>query len=245
LKPRYEELAQELIAEIGRERYGLGSALPSELELSALHGVSRSTVRSALDLVQKLGLISRRKRVGIRVEAFRPLPSYQQSVSSLDDLVQFATVTERHVQSVGEIACDAELAARMGCAPGQRWLRVESLRVAPGNPAVSVCWTDIYLEPMIGAALAGQVTASSGLICTMAEERFGLTVAEVRQEIRAVGIPARCARQLEAKPNAHALEILRHYVDQKGLVFQSTISVFPAERYTYAFKLQRHLGEPR
>jgi DNA-binding GntR family transcriptional regulator len=242
LKPRYEELAQQLIAEIGGERFGIGSALPSELELAAQHGVSRSTIRSALDLVQKLGLISRRKRAGIRVEAFRPRLSYQQSVSNIEDLVQFAAITERHVQAMGEIVCDQDLAARLGCEPGRRYLHIESLRVAPGEPPVSVCWTDIYLEPFIGAALGDQVTLSAGLVCNMVEARFGLMVAEVRQEIRAVGIPARCARGLEARANAHALEIIRHYVDQQGSVFQSTISVFPAERYTYAFRLQRQLG---
>lgn len=245
MKPRYEELAEELISKIGSERYRLGSALPGELELAAQHGVSRSTVRSALEVVQKLGLISRRKRAGIRVEALRPSLSYQHSVSSIEDLVQFAAVTERHVQSREEITCDPALADRLGCAPGSRWLRLESLRVAPGDPPVSVCWTDIYLEPSIGAALGDQVLLGAGLVCGMVEQRFGRVVAEVRQEIRGVGIPARCARQLAAQADTHALEIVRHYVDQEGMIFQATVSVFPAERYTYAFNLKRQVGGRR
>src|ERR1700677_427422 len=68
MKPRYAELAQQMIREIGAGKFAIGTALPSELELSAQYGVSRSTVRSALQVVQDLGLISRRKRAGIRVE---------------------------------------------------------------------------------------------------------------------------------------------------------------------------------
>ena len=245
MKPRYEELAEELISKIGSERYRLGSALPGELELAAQHGVSRSDrplrpgggAEAGIDFPAQAG----RDPGG----SAWPSLSYQHSVSSIEDLVQFAAVTERHVQSREEITCDPALADRLGCAPGSRWLRLESLRVAPGDPPVSVCWTDIYLEPSIGAALGDQVLLGAGLVCGMVEQRFGRVVAEVRQEIRGVGIPARCARQLEAQADTHALEIVRHYVDQEGMIFQATVSVFPAERYTYAFNLKRQVGGRR
>jgi GntR family transcriptional regulator len=65
-------------------------------------------------------------------------------------------------------------------------------------------------------------------------------VKEVRQEIRAIGVPARIARQLMTETDGHALEITRHYVDENGIVFEATVSVFPAERFTYSLQLRRH-----
>ena len=80
MKPRYAELADQLIQAIGDGTFEVGSALPSELDLSAQYGVSRATVRSALERVQDLGLISRRKRAGIRVEATKPRVAFDQSL---------------------------------------------------------------------------------------------------------------------------------------------------------------------
>jgi DNA-binding GntR family transcriptional regulator len=73
----------------------------------------------------------------------------------------------------------------------------------------------------------------------MVEEKFGRVVAEVRQDIRAAGVPPRCAAGLAAPGGSHALEIIRHYVDEQGDIFEATISIFPAERFTYALKLER------
>jgi GntR family transcriptional regulator len=240
MKPRYAELAEQLIRAIGDGTFEVGSALPSELDLSAQYGVSRATVRSALERVQELGLISRRKRAGIRVEATRPRVAFEQSLSSVEDLVQFAVVTERHVQSVAEVSASPSLAAQLGVATGSRWLRVELLRIDPAKPDQPICWTDVYLEPSIGAGIRRELRKSSGLICEMVEQRFGRAVREVRQEIRATGIPVRLAKPLVAQPDEHALEIIRHYVDERGTVFEATVSVFPADRFTYALQLRRH-----
>ncbi len=240
MKPRYAELAEHLIQAIGDGTFEVGSALPSELDLSAQYGVSRATVRSALEKVQELGLISRRKRAGIRVEASKPRVAFDQSLSSVEDLIQFAVVTQRQVQSIAEVSASPSLAAQLGVATGSRWLRVELLRVDPAKPDQPICWTDVYLDPSIGSGIRRELRKSSGLICEMVEQRFGRAVQEVRQEIRAVGVPSRVAKQLAAEPESHALEITRHYVDQLGVVFEATVSVFPANRFTYALQLRRH-----
>ncbi|MDB5774495.1 MAG: GntR family transcriptional regulator [Herbaspirillum sp.] len=242
MQPRYAELAQQLIDEIGTGKLPIGSNLPSEIDLSSHYGVSRSTVRSALQVVQNLGLISRRKRAGIRIEALKPQHAYEQSISTVEDLIQFAVVTERHVQTIANIVSDRDLAARLRCKTGQLWLRVELLRVDPAKPQSPICWTDVYLEPSLASGIRRQLRKNSGLICEMVEEKYGRVVAEVRQEIRAIGIPERCAQALGVEAGSHALEIARHYLDQQGIAFEVTLSVFPADRFTYALNLHRHLS---
>ncbi|KQR73818.1 hypothetical protein ASG35_22935 [Burkholderia sp. Leaf177] len=240
MKPRYVELADQLIEAIGNGTFVVGAALPSEIDLSTQYGVSRATVRSALQKVQDLGLISRRKRAGIRVEASKPRVAFEQSMSNVEDLMQFAVLTERHVQSIGEISASAAVAAHLGVEVGSRWLRVEMLRIDPAKPEQPICWTEVYLDPVAGAAIRRELRKNTGLICEMVEQRCGRAVQEVRQEIRAVGVPDRVAATLAVAPDSHALEIVRHYVDQRGLVFEATISVFPADRFTYALRLTRH-----
>jgi len=239
MQPRYAELAQQLIAEISNGKRTVGTALPTEIELSAQYGVSRSTVRSALQMVQNLGLISRRKRAGIRIEALKPQRPFEQSISNVEELVQFAAVTERHVQSMEEVTCDAALAAQLRCEAGRRWLRVAMLRVDPAKPEAPICWTDVYLDPEVATGIKRQLRKSTGLICEAVEEKYGRVVTELRQEIRATGIPGQYAAALGVVADDHALEITRHYIDQHGEAFEATVSVFPADRFTYALNLKR------
>ena len=55
--PRYRQIAAELRSAMEAGRLVPGSALPSEADLVARHGVSRATVRQALALLELEGLI--------------------------------------------------------------------------------------------------------------------------------------------------------------------------------------------
>jgi len=56
--PRYRQIADELRDAMAAGRLTPGSALPSEADLVAAHGVSRATVRRALARLESDGLIS-------------------------------------------------------------------------------------------------------------------------------------------------------------------------------------------
>jgi GntR family transcriptional regulator len=241
MRPRYAELAEQLIAEIGAGKFAVGAALPTEFELSAQYGVSRATVRSALERVQELGLISRRKRAGIRVESMAPRATFEQPISSVEDLIQFAAVTTRQFVSMKEITASASMCLQLGMPVGSRWLRVEQLRTDPTKPDQPICWTDVYVQAELGEQIKEQVRTQPGLICEMVEKGSGRAVREVRQEIQSVGLSSRLAKKLHAKEGDHALQIARHYLDQDGLVFEVTVSICPAERFTYTLRLKRNI----
>lgn len=62
--PLYRRIADELAEQIKSGLLSVGSALPSEAELVARHGVSRATVREALAVLGAEGLISTRPGKG-------------------------------------------------------------------------------------------------------------------------------------------------------------------------------------
>src|SRR3954453_22727489 len=100
---RHADVTRDLVEGITSGRFPVGSLLPTEFELCDLYGASRHTVRVALDELVQLGLVSRRKRAGTRVEARTPPGTYRQSLTSLDDLVQFGTARVRQVQSTAKV----------------------------------------------------------------------------------------------------------------------------------------------
>ena len=60
----YQQMAARLESEIGRRRLLPFQRLPSEIELMAQYGVSRITVRQAIDLLVRRGLAVRRHGKG-------------------------------------------------------------------------------------------------------------------------------------------------------------------------------------
>ena len=119
---RYAQVARDLVEGITSGRFPVGSLLPTELELCAQYDASRNTVRSALRELQELGLVSRKKKTGTRVEAAAAQAGYRQSLASVEDLVQFGETHVRDVQEIKSVAADRSLAKLIGCPVGAKWL---------------------------------------------------------------------------------------------------------------------------
>ncbi|MEA5078791.1 MAG: GntR family transcriptional regulator [Anaerolineaceae bacterium] len=68
--PLYHQLAQILREQIHSGKFTSGAELPSERELMQQYQISRNTVRQALDLLDREGLIKRTLGSGTRVSSF-------------------------------------------------------------------------------------------------------------------------------------------------------------------------------
>jgi DNA-binding GntR family transcriptional regulator len=238
-KPHFADIARNLTEGIVSGRFPVGSLLPTELELCAHYATSRHTIRAALHELQQLGLVSRRKNVGTRVESAAPTNDFRPSLASVDDLVQFGTAHVRKVQEIEETTVNGEFAKELGCQSGTRWLRISSLRMNGAADRLPVGWTDVYIEP--GYAEIGEMVRKSPgvLISALIESRYGRRIAEIRQEIRATTVPDAIARSLQVEPGTTALKIIRWYLDAAGQVFEISVSIHPAERFAVSMQLKR------
>jgi DNA-binding GntR family transcriptional regulator len=236
---RYVELARHIVQDIAQGVHSVGSSLPNEHQLAQQHGVSRGTVRAAMRIVQDLGLVSRKKRAGTRVEPFQLPREYSPSISSIEELTQFGQSARRTVQLMQELVVDLELGKRLGMQPGTRWLRIGTLRADPSTPNRSLSWSDVYLEAETGKKIRHLVRNSNELICNLVQRATGRIIVEVQQRIRAIGIPKELAKRLDTEPGAHALEITRSYLDQDGALVEIVVSVHPGDRFAYVTKLHR------
>jgi GntR family transcriptional regulator len=240
MDPRHAELTKTLIREITTGVYPVGSSLPGEIELAEIHGVSRGTVRTALTRIEELGMVSRRKRAGTRVEAIAPRSmEYTPRLTTIDELVQYGEHTERIIHAAREIVLDIALSAKLGCPAGTRWLHIATSRTDPKRPDHPLSWSDIYVTAEDGAKIKKNLKNAEGLICDLVGKATGRIVKEVRQTIRAVGVRKELAGVLGTEPDAHALEFVRHYFDQSDRLFEIVVSTHPADRFAYATVLQR------
>lgn len=236
---RYAAVARDLIEQIGSGRYPVGSLLPTEFELCSLYAVSRHTVRAAIDQLQGQGMVSRRKRVGTRVEAAAPQGGYSQAMASVADLVQVAETHIRDIQDVRVFVADIALARRLGLEPGGHYFCVSSIKVDAGNGNAPLCWTDVYAEQAFADIIPQARKHPGELIAALIGKASSRHIDLVDQQVRPVQLSAELAVRLKAQNGALGLTIVRQYRDDDGALIAVAESVYPADRFTLTMQMKR------
>lgn len=237
---RYTELAEKLVKRITEGHVSIGEQLPSEAVLALQFKVSRSTIRAALNIVEDLGLVTRKRRVGTIVTSNVTKSHYSKSVHSIEDLITYASHTVRLIIKVKNVIADDDLAKAIECKPGQKWILLQMLRSEKNSENTPICMTHAYLDPKLGKQIVPLIKNGSGLISHIIETQTGRSVSDIKQSIGAISMPAIMSEALRTKTSAPALEITRQYLDKANKAFLVTISVYPAEKFKFVLWLHRN-----
>ncbi|MEU4149228.1 GntR family transcriptional regulator [Streptomyces sp. NPDC026659] len=228
--PLYFQLSQQLEAAIERGALTPGSLLGNEIELAARLGLSRPTVRQAIQSLVDKGLLVRRRGVGTQVvhsQVKRPL-----ELSSLyDDLEAAGQRPATKVLVNTTVPASTEVAASLGLPEGSDVHRVERLRLAHGEPMA-------YLVNHLPPGLLDLDTArleATGLYRMM--RAAGITLHSARQSIGArAAAPAEAERLAEAE-GAPLLTMRRTTYDDTGRAVEYGDHVYRPARYSFEFQL--------
>lgn len=233
----YRTLESALRGDIASGRYRVGDRLPTEEQLAESFAVSRSTVRAALAQLEKHGMILRRPRVGTLVKARAPDQRYAVAVGSLSELLVFLDSTHVRPVDTAEVEAGEDLAQDLGCAPGDPWIRVRTLRT-PAGEKLPISWTEYYLQPRF-RSVVGQIGLRAGPVYPLLERRFKVAIARIEQVIGACAMPAAIARRLSTPPKSPALRVIHRMVSRQEGTLYCTLSLYPADRFQYVQALKR------
>ncbi|HTH98364.1 MAG TPA: GntR family transcriptional regulator [Stellaceae bacterium] len=236
---RYAALARTLLADIQDGRYGVGSQLPTELELCERFNVSRHTVRQALRELRDLGVISARQGVGTLVRGLPAQPKLVHDAASVEDLLLITRQTRMKVLERADIVADERLATLLPCSPGQQWISLSMLRFLPSF-TIPVAHLIVYIRPEFGGIIPRIETADLPIF-RLIEQEYGQRLAEIRQEITATALGEVEARAVSAEPGYPALQVLRRFYDERDRLTQMAIANYPGDRFTHTatFRLKR------
>ncbi|CAN5322694.1 GntR family transcriptional regulator [soil metagenome] len=237
---RYAQVAESLAAGISSGHFPVGSLLPTEMALCELFETSRPTIRAALSELQSLGLVSRKKRVGTRVESSSTTSGYRQSLASLDDLTQMAQHQKRLVQKSETVVADALLAEEIGAPRGSRWIRMDMLRLGIDERADhAIGFTRLYVAAVYADIPKLLKRAPRALVATLIETHHGRRIAEVEQTVQAIALPDDVAATLDAEQRMPALKIVRRYLDNNNELVEATVTLHPGDRLVSKSRLRR------
>jgi GntR family transcriptional regulator len=236
-RPVYKQLVEELRDLIQSQASSLPIAMPTEAELVQSHGVSRQTVRRAYQELVEEGIVERVAGRGTRaVTAGR----YFRSTGSIEDLlalsmeVEFEVVVGLHEVEDSEVA---KLLALEFDTVAQVVLR----RYRDGQ-VTSV--TTASLPPLIGKMIREEdldysSTRRLGTVLALVEQRTGVQIETVRQEIKAVGASVLIASYLGLPIGSPILQVERTFYDTSQQPVQHASSFFNSDRYVYRIHLRR------
>jgi DNA-binding GntR family transcriptional regulator len=235
--PLYLQLARALKKDIVGGVYPVGSQLPTEDDLCERFSVSRYTVREALRRLREDNLIASRQGAGTIVVPRHSSSTYAQDVMSINDLISWAVGRRFAIESMQMLSLDDELASRSGLASGDEWLVVRGFGLVDGVECPS-CWAEYFIHRDY-AAVGRLLPRHAGPIFPLIEDLFGLSIAEVHQDIGATLISPALARGLQVGAGTAGLEVRRSYKTHDGQIAQVTVSIHPAARFRHSMTLRR------
>ena len=180
--------------------------LPTEIELCEAFAVSRHTVRDALRRLADAGFVQRRQGSGSQVVSLTRHRAYVQSMRSLNELFQYAADTRFRIDRMEMAVPDPALGVSLDGAALDTWLVVEGLRVDPAGDR-PICWSSVLIHRAY-AGVAHELTSHGGAIYRLIEQRFGVEVVDVEQEITAAPMPVAAARAMAVSPKPWAVRVV-------------------------------------
>ena len=237
----YRTLAAELRSALSRGEFTQGRRLPTEAELTAAHGLSRQTVRRALQDLVAEGLVYRVRGRGTFATGISPGSRYLRSFGSVEDLLAYAEDSTMETVRPLERRVDVELASRLRLDSDE--VMVALTRRAHDGVPFSVSRIAFPVEIGRGIArtgalgTAGEVTAATAL--SVVDAVAAHPIARADQSVTAVRVPGDLHALLGLDPGDPALRIDRLYSDSTGRPVELAVSWFHPERYAYRVELSR------
>lgn len=224
--PLYFQVSRQIEAAIDGGQLAPGDRLENEISLADRWGLSRPTMRRAIQELVDKGLLVRRRGIGTQVvhgRVKRPM----DLTSLFDDLARSDQKPGTRVLGRELVAAPASVAEQLGVPAGTQVLHLERLRSARDEPlAVMQNW----LPADLGSVLTAEALQSRGLYELMRGTGVHLRIAT--QRIGARGATAPESRLLELRKGAPLLTMERVTYDGSGRAVEFGSHVYNAQTYS-------------
>ena len=208
------------------ETLEVGETIPSERQLTGQFGVSRLTVRAALDELVRDGYLERRHGSGTYVT--EPKIAQPLSLTSFsDDMRRRGMVPGSRTLELTTTLAGARLAHRLGVSPEARLVRVKRLRLADSKPmAMEVLHVPESLVPGLTRA-----DFEDHSFYELLRERYGIVIASGTQTIEPTVTSEEESEVLGVPLHTPAFLFERTTVSESGRTVEFVRSIYRGDRY--------------
>jgi GntR family transcriptional regulator len=231
-RPKYERLRGHLRRLIDND-LAAHDRLPTERDLAEQFGVSRVTVRRALDDLENEHRVYRVQGAGTFVAA-TPIAKTIELTSFSEDMRLRGLTPASRLLVAETVPAGAEVGVPLRLSPADEVVHLERVRTADGVP---MCLERAYLaHNLVPGLLAADL---AGSLYEVLEDRYHIRLVRAEQRIRATVLVAAEAALLDVPPFTPALLVERTSYDQRDRPVERACSTYRADRYSYQVTLHR------
>lgn len=236
-QPLYDQLVDILTEKIENE-YRPGDLMPSERELSERYALSRTTVRLALQELERLGLVVRQHGRGTFVaDRAAQATNLMQAYSFTNQMRSLGRVPETTILEFSEIEVDKNLAEHLGVRIGDRLYKLKRLRSADGMPMMV---ERTYLPARKFLTLRRPMLEQKPLY-DIIEQDFHEKINVAEEEFFASIARPSDAHMLDISEGAPVLDLVRTTYNVHNEIVEYTLSVARADQFKYKVMHQRNV----
>lgn len=238
--PRYHQIAEALRGRIAQGHPAPGERLDTQRSLAREFGVTLMTLRQALELLERDGLITRRHGLGTFVAS----PSVDYDILQLRAFAGDLSAKGKHVATrflrshFGR--ADRAVAGELRLGKGDRVFALERLRLVDGHP---MSFQASYLP-----APLGEEVAKADLTVTPLRQvlsfKLGIEITAARETVSAVHLDGRAARELGCRPGIPAFRSDRVSAGPDGAPVVYDRVFIPGDRFRITRELVYDGAQP-
>ncbi|HVM19897.1 MAG TPA: GntR family transcriptional regulator [Egibacteraceae bacterium] len=228
--PYYAQLAQILRDQIQAGRWQPGDLLPSEADMCASYGISRTAVRQALDELVHEGLVQKEKGRGTFVR--RPMVAeslVQELRGFFEEMTRRGEVVHSDILGQEVVPAPPFVAEELQLSMDAPALRLDRIRRIGDEPIVSV---RTYMPMPRFAPLVDRDMREASLYALLAEE-FNVHATSGRRRFEAVPADDETAAVLQVPPGSALMKVTAVNFDQDDVPFEHFVACYRGDRTVF------------
>ncbi len=230
--PLYLQLMEEIIKKIENKVYHVEQKLPPERELCDIYGLSRITVRQALQELEREGYIYKLHGKGTFVAS----KTYNQNLVNLysftEEMKKMGKEPSTKVLSFSEIEIEEHLANQLNLETNEEVFQVTRLRLADDEPLM---YETTYLPKKHFPDLTATDLVEQPMYDVF-KENYQIVVSRAVETFSATLIREKEAKLLNTKKNQAAI-LLKRYAYFNDKLIEYTVSVARGDKFAYTVEL--------
>lgn len=231
--PLYAQAEMALREMIKRPEYLNGALLPRETDLALRLGISRHTIRVAMDALVREGLLIRRKGVGTQVNTIPIETHLTEWTSFSQEMDRLGVPLETLDRRSWREGAGPDVARYLGIQPGDPVIALERLKGQHGKPVVLF---RSWFHPRLGIP---ESEIFDGPLYQIIENRYHVIPAHSEEWIGASNADSPDRERLGIDPSIPLLYRRRLVTDVSGKAIEFCLAHYRADRFEYAIRITR------
>jgi GntR family transcriptional regulator len=232
LHAQVEELLREMIVQ---PDFKDGKLLPNEVDLAKRLGISRNTLRQALNKLVFEGHLVRKKGIGTKVADQQVNSRFKNWLSFTQEMKAKGLTPKTFEVSVSWVSPEHEVMEIFGISAEKQVLKLERLRGLENGPFVFFV---SYFHPRVG--LTGKEDFSR-LLYEILEKDYSTIAKLSKEEISARAADAMLANKLNINIGDPILQRKRTVYDPGGRAIEYNLGYYKSDSFIYTIESERDI----